>query len=175
MKLRFTSLALLVALLGAFLATPLSTAAQDVSADRKADSFTEIPVKGDVRDGGDFTGTLDIERFDKQGGDLVAIGSLSGILRDSEGNREEVKNERVELPVRGQGTCRILTLELGPLDLNLLGLRVQLNRINLRITAEQGRGNLLGNLLCDIAGLLDDNDVSNKLVKKLNRVVRIVG
>ncbi len=44
---------------------------------------------------------------------------------------------------------------LGPLDLNLLGLRVQLNQVDLRITAVPGPGNLLGNLLCAIAGVLD--------------------
>ena len=53
-----------------------------------------------------------------------------------------------------QLVCRILTVQLGPLDLNLLGLRVQLNRVNLRITAIPG-GGLLGDLLCGIANLLD--------------------
>jgi hypothetical protein len=33
--------------------------------------------------------------------------------------------------------CPILHLELGPLDLNLLGLRVQLNQVVLDITAIQ--------------------------------------
>jgi hypothetical protein len=32
-------------------------------------------------------------------------------------------------------TCPILHLELGPLDLNLLGLRVQLNQVVLDVTA----------------------------------------
>lgn len=54
-----------------------------------------------------------------------------------------------------QGSCEILTLTLGPLDLNLLGLRVQLNRVNLRVTGQTGSNKLLGNLLCSIAGLLD--------------------
>ena len=53
-----------------------------------------------------------------------------------------------------QVVCRVLTLTLGPLDLNLLGLRIQLNRINLRITAIPG-GGLLGDLLCGIANLLN--------------------
>jgi hypothetical protein len=55
------------------------------------------------------------------------------------------------------GTCDILTLVLGPLHLDLLGLVVDLNQINLEITAQQGSGNLLGNLLCAVAGLLDPN------------------
>ena len=54
------------------------------------------------------------------------------------------------------GTCSILDLTLGPLHLDLLGLVVDLNQVHLQITAEQGLGNLLGNLLCTVAGLLDN-------------------
>ena len=39
--------------------------------------------------------------------------------------------------------------------LNLLGLVVTLNQVHLNITAVAGPGNLLGNLLCAIAHLLD--------------------
>jgi hypothetical protein len=51
--------------------------------------------------------------------------------------------------------CRILRLRLGPTNLNLLGLRITTNRIRLNIVAIPGAGNLLGNLLCAVAGLLD--------------------
>ena len=44
---------------------------------------------------------------------------------------------------------------LGPLDLNLLGLEIHLQRVVLDIVAVAGAGNLLGNLLCAVAGLLD--------------------
>ena len=53
-------------------------------------------------------------------------------------------------------TCDVLDLVLGPLHLDLLGLVVDLNQVHLQITAEQGPGNLLGNLLCAVAGLLDN-------------------
>jgi hypothetical protein len=59
--------------------------------------------------------------------------------------------------------CPILHLELGPLDLNLLGLRVQLNQVVLDVTAIPGPGNLLGNLLCAVAGLLDGFDLGGVL------------
>ena len=49
----------------------------------------------------------------------------------------------------------MLSLSLGPLDLNLSGLVVHLDEVNLQIDAESGSGNLLGNLLCAVAGLLD--------------------
>jgi len=52
-------------------------------------------------------------------------------------------------------SCPVLHLLLGPLNLNLLGLNISLNQVVLDITAIPGPGNLLGNLLCDIAGLLN--------------------
>jgi hypothetical protein len=60
-----------------------------------------------------------------------------------------------------QATCQILDLVLGPLDLNLLGLVVHLDQVHLNITADQGPGNLLGNLLCAVAGLLDGPSAPN--------------
>ena len=51
--------------------------------------------------------------------------------------------------------CSILSLDLGPINLNLLGLVVRTNQIQLRIDAVQGPGNLLGNLLCGITGILN--------------------
>jgi hypothetical protein len=47
--------------------------------------------------------------------------------------------------------CPILDLVLGPLDLNLLGLMIHLDRVHLTITARQG-GGILGDLLCSLAG-----------------------
>ena len=67
--------------------------------------------------------------------------------------------------------CPILHLELGPLDLNLLGLRVQLNQVVLDITAIPGPGNLLGNLLCAVAGLLDGVDLGDVLGNLLQSLI----
>ena len=49
----------------------------------------------------------------------------------------------------------MLNLVLAPLDLNVLGLQVHLNRVVLNVIAQTGAGQLLGNLLCFVAGLLD--------------------
>ena len=70
--------------------------------------------------------------------------------------------------------CPILHLELGPLDLNLLGLRVQLNQVVLDITAIPGPGNLLGNLLCAVAGLLDGTGVLGRISTLLNRILDVL-
>src|SRR5215210_240591 len=47
--------------------------------------------------------------------------------------------------------CNVLDLTLGPLDLNLLGLMVHLDRVHLVITADS-EGGILGSLLCSLAG-----------------------
>ena len=62
----------------------------------------------------------------------------------------------VAAPLAVTGSCQILHPDLGPLDLNLLGLMVHLDEVVLNITAQSGSGNLLGNLLCAIAYLLDN-------------------
>jgi hypothetical protein len=54
-------------------------------------------------------------------------------------------------------TCQVLTLVLGPLNLNLLGLIVDLNKVNLSITATRGQG-ALGDLFCQLA----DNNQSGQ-------------
>jgi hypothetical protein len=68
-------------------------------------------------------------------------------------------------------SCPILHLDLGPLDLNLLGLTVHLNEVVLDITAVPGPGNLLGNLLCAIAGLLDGVDLGGVLGGLLQNLI----
>ena len=68
-------------------------------------------------------------------------------------------------------TCPILHLELGPLDLDLLGLRVHLDRVVLDLTAVPGPGNLLGNLLCALAGLLDGVDLGGVLGNLLQQLI----
>jgi hypothetical protein len=58
-----------------------------------------------------------------------------------------------------QATCEILSLAVGPLDLNLLGLRVELDDcadgpVTVDLTATQG-GGLLGDLLCSLGNLFN--------------------
>ena len=47
--------------------------------------FTDIPVVGTFPGGGTFQGTLDIQRFRGAGGQLVAVGDLTGTLTNSVG------------------------------------------------------------------------------------------
>jgi hypothetical protein len=75
-----------------------------------------------------------------------------------------------QAPLQATGTCHILDLTLGPLHLDLLGLVVDLNQVHLTITAQQGPGNLLGNLLCAVANLLNGNAAPTALQQLVNQL-----
>lgn len=107
---------------------------------------------------GNFAGTFNIQQFVNQGGNLMAVGTLVGTLTNGAGQTQSVVVNNVAAPVTAAtASCPILSLTLGPLHLDLLGLVIDLNQVNLNITAQPGPGNLLGNLLCDVANLLNSN------------------
>ena len=71
-------------------------------------------------------------------------------------------------------TCAILSLVLGPLHLDVLGLVVDLNRVILNITGETGAGKLLGNLLCGLVGILDGGVVLARFLSVLNDLLTAI-
>jgi hypothetical protein len=130
----------------------------------------EIPVTG-TGAAGSFAGNLTLTRFIRTADGVAAVGRLTGTVTDLAGVATSIVRTIV-LPVAiGEATCDILHLELGPLELDLLGLVINLDRIVLDITAESGAGNLLGNLLCSVAGLLDN---PNGLVRVLNQILSLL-
>lgn len=74
----------------------------------------------------------------------------------------------VSSAVTAPTVCPILNLTIGPIHLNLLGLVVRTNTIHLTITAVEAPGNLLGNLLCAVANLL------NQVPPPLDQVVSLL-
>ena len=138
-----------------------------------------IPVSGTFTDAlggvGNFVGTFDLQRFAVQNGQIVAVGTLTGTLTDSAGTilGTVVRTISILLDAAAtQASCDILHLELGPLDLDLLGLVVHLNRIVLDIEAQPGPGNLLGNLLCAVANLLNGGGPLSSIVNLLNQILQ---
>jgi hypothetical protein len=146
----------------------------------------KVPVTGEAENGRQFDGTFTIKRFTQRAGTAWAVGTLRGEL----GNRRVVKRgvrmpatleqagqtqAQPPLPIPTPGACTILSLRLGPIDLNLLGLRVATNEIRLLIEAVPGRGNLLGNLLCAITNLLNPsaNTPLGQLVQVLNALLAL--
>lgn len=148
-----------------------------------------------------FKGTFTIDRFARQGGKTVALGTVKGKLR---GKSVTKRNVAIPATVTRQaaaqpapttpavptpavpaqsaqllppiaGACQVLNLVLGPIDLNLLGLRIRTNQINVRIDAVPGAGNLLGNLLCAITGILDPNRLTSaQVVQLLNAILALL-
>lgn len=179
-----------VALVASLLLLPSATAERSQADERrtKPKNTTVLPVTGEYRNGDPkFDGTLTLKRFVKRNGKLKAVGRLDGtVFRRNGSEKGTVEGRKVRVPVKFgggqnlaarpavQASCDILRLVLGPLDLNLLGLRVQLNRVVLRITAEPGPGNLLGNLLCAIAGLLDRGGLLEIIRRLLNAILDVL-
>jgi hypothetical protein len=125
---------------------------------------------------GSFVGSFTPTRFSARNGNLVATGTLTGTLTDSAGGAVGTVTRTVSTPAAlVQATCRILDLTLGPLHLDLLGLVVDLNQVHLTINAVPGPGNLLGNLLCAIAGLLDPIPSAGVLAAILNFLLALLG
>jgi hypothetical protein len=165
--------ALVLALAGGAFAASSATAAPPQA------TGLAVPVTGTFTDAlggvGTFTGTYEIEGFTTQNGALAAVTTLTGTAVNSLGVVVGTVDQTVTVPLQATGSCQILHLELGPLDLDLLGLVVHLDRVVLDITAEQGPGNLLGNLLCGIAGLLDGTAGPNAIARLLNQLLGLLG
>jgi hypothetical protein len=146
-------------------------------------------IIGETRNGRAVTGTFTPLRFVKRDGKLFVRGFVDGVVTNSNGSDRTfgtVKTFRVKRiekqPVRARAAalapCQVLDLVLGPLDLNLLGLRVHLDKVVLKIDAVPAAGNLLGNLVCAVAGLLDGSPLGGLLGRVntlLNRILGILG
>lgn len=148
-------------------------------------TLTGIPLSAHEK-GRNFKGTLDIVRFEEQDGAMVAIGTITGKVTGKGNGNKPVSVEDVVIPVdlgdltaaaarqaggvQAQATCDILDLVLGPIDLTLLGLRLQVNQIHIQLTGDS-TGGLLGTLLCPIldpfAGLTALIDALNDLLAAL--------
>ncbi len=169
MKLRLLTAGVALALLAMFVATPLTAAAAP-----PATNAVTVPVTG-TGPLGAFAGAFEITRFAVQNGQLVALGTLTGTVTNTLGVVVGTINQAVAIPVTASGTCDILNLILGPLSLNLLGLQIDLNQVVLNITAQSGAGNLLGNLLCAVANLLNRGGPLTGLTGLLNNILRLLG
>lgn len=136
----------------------------------KAASAITIPITGSGG-GSTFAGTFQLQKFAATQTGVVANGILTGVITAANGTTTSIV-QTVSMPVQvGTTTCQILHLDLGPLSLNLLGLQVNLSEVVLDITAQPGSGNLLGNLLCSVAGLLDN---PSGLANLLNQILGIL-
>lgn len=171
MKKTVVSLALVLAFAISGILVPSPANAASPTAAPVAAAGLQIPINFSSPNG-TFTGTFNLTRFVIQNGQLAAVGTLTGTVTNAAGQTVGaiVRNITLSL-ISINATCDILHLELGPIDLNLLGLVVHVDKIVIDIDAQSGPGNLLGNLLCAIANLLNANGPLSTLVNLLNQLL----
>ena len=163
--------------------------AGSAAAQTQGTPFTKVvKMTATAKNGKKFRGTYTISRFTQSGGKVFAVGKLKGKLKG-----RTVRKSNVRIPVTLQrhqaagasqlpdptpGACQILDLVLQPIDLNLLGLHLATSRIELLLEAIPGAGNLLGNLLCAITGILDPQAATpatpSVLTQVLNALLALV-
>jgi hypothetical protein len=142
---------------------------------------------GTASGGRNVTGAFVPLRFVRRDGKVFVRGLVDGVVHQPNGGRSTFAQLRTVRVRSINGTpahsgaaararCDILHLVLAPLNLNLLGLRVHLDRVLLNIVAVTGAGNLLGNLLCAVTGLLDGGigGALGRVVRLLNRILGVL-
>ena len=149
----------------------------------------KAPIDGTTEDGRKVKGSFTPSKFSAVGDTLMVTGTVEGkILGKGAPKAFEkeittpVQDAMAGSPTAGKavGTCDILNLVLGPLDLNVLGLEIHLDTVVLDIVANPA-GGLLGDLLCAVANLLDGGlggvlgDLLNDLVGLLEDILGQLG
>jgi len=168
----------LVAVPGIAFASPTATASssamqQFTAAAAPQPAQTSAPVTGTVTQAGvaaPFTGTISNLTASVVDGVLTLTGTVTGTGLPAGGVPFSAP-----LAALVDTSCSILTLDIGAIHLDLLGLVVDLAPISLDITAVAGAGNLLGNLLCAVANLLNGGGPLQGIVALLNRLLTGLG
>ena len=196
---KVTTLALLFVFVSTMAILPLTA-----QANQRAAGHVAVPITSaagataklpDMASAEPFTGNFFVERFTIINNKLWVLGTISGTTQSGKsfvatGAKAEVENMRsVTLNASAvanapegfqlaQAACPILQIDIGPIEIDLLGLVIELPQgLELNIIAEPGPGNLLGNLLCAIANLLNPGiptlpGLLQQLVNLLNQILQ---
>ncbi len=177
----------MVMMVGAFASTASAAEPVEVAHTATGETMTS-KVVGSTRNGREVSGAFTPLKFVKRDGRVLVRGVLDGVVTNADSSTstfsvirtlkvKKINGEPVRNVRAARATCAILHLVLGPLDLNLLGLKVHLDRVVLNIDAVSGTGALLGNLLCAVAGLLDGGlgGLLGRVTNLLNRILAQLG
>ena len=185
-----------VALAATIALLPLTATVAQAQAGLGKTAGLGVPISGTAVDSTDpastvqaVTGTFTIQRFSRAQRQIFAEGTVVATVTNSLTGATRTFVTPVSIPlvtpepaaasgaaVAALATCDVLNLVLGPLHLDLLGLVVDLNQVVLNITGQTGSGNLLGNLVCAITGLLDGGlgGAIGQVVTLLNSLLAIL-
>ena len=145
-----------------------------------------VPISGSATgpSKGTFAGTLHVERFAVRGDRIVVIGMITASVSDKHGRSlGSATVGRVELPVNVRGdeavregsrgdaraVCGVLHLDLGAVNLNLLGVQFATAPITIDLSADDAE--VLGQLICTALELVG-NVVA--LVDVLNQILGLL-
>jgi hypothetical protein len=194
MKHRITALAIVGAMMGAFVIAPISAVVagqtaknakkQIVAAIPTSDLLKNREVNGTLSNGGTLQGSLTITKFafNQTTKQLSVSGALTYGTQSTGSSVTPVTESFENIPAtltkgtssKQVGSCDILFLDLGPIFLDVLGLQVDLSQIVLDIDAVSGSGNLLGNLLCQLVSLLDGSGLLTNIVQIIEQINAIL-
>ncbi len=161
---KFASVLLALLLLGS-----ACTPAAQVASQRATE-----PPTNDIRISSNplsFTSTLEITDFIVENEKLIAEGTFT--VTDFDGNEDSVP---VQLPVNDMSaneSCTQITVTLGPLDLEVLGMSLNAQTLKLSTTSNPNQG-FTGIMLCGIVESFKNADM-NVVAKMLNEVLALFG
>jgi hypothetical protein len=166
------------------LAAAMPAAAQQTT----APAVLTLPVAGTFSGGGEFTGSVSINRFEQRGNQIVAVGFVAGVLSRHRRIGTAVAGEIAwPVSVRSGGqlianadsrdavrsvpiawssgpramprillaqaqSCSVLSVGLGPMNVDLLGTQVALGAVTFDLAGQSGTP--LGDLVCAVSDLL---------------------
>jgi hypothetical protein len=144
-----------------------------------------LPVTGTLTGGGTFSGTFTLQRFAVRNSRPVAVGILRGSGVAAAGAPlGTVFVAPVEFPVAVSGhapepgepavqqVCELLNLDLGPINLDVLGLQLTTLPIDIDLIASGEGTDVLGQLICVILETVG-NVIG--LVNLLNQLLGLLG
>jgi hypothetical protein len=115
------------------------------------------PARGTLQDGvTTYRGTLSLERFAVQGGQLVGVFSLEATLYDAAGIATGTVSEQATIAATASATCEELDLDIAPIRFAVMGQTIEIYEggpfLNVGIAPGSG---YYSTLLCQIAGQLE--------------------
>jgi hypothetical protein len=153
----------------------------------------------------EVTGSFSIQRFARTTNEGVgAVGTLILSFRDPTSNAQRAVVTQLARPIEMSGgtpalggpetpaatasissppvsaagaapACETLSLTLGALDLDVNGVAVQLDEVNIDFTTVDGGARQFEALLCNMAGQIEGATGSADLVKTLNTLLESIG
>jgi hypothetical protein len=138
---------------------------------KRQEASLQLPITGTIAGGGTFAGTLSVLKFAVHDGQVAAIGMVRGTATSAAGiplgtalvgpitlpvqvGPGVTTMTSAAAPVAAQATCQVLHLDLGAVNLNVLGLVVTTQPITLDISGDTA--GVLGNLVCTVLDTLNN-------------------